>query len=188
MVPRTRLSRADWIDAALSALADGGLVALAVEPLAARLGVTKGSFYSHFASRDELVEATLGRWVASHGRPMFEQLDALPEPSERLRVLFESAVAFAQSDAPSVHVRLLRETHDPRVRAALQHVNDERMAWLADLFAALGHDRAAARRRARISYAAFIGLLQMARDDAGSRLDPAETGAFTAELVRVLQR
>src|SRR5437016_3886063 len=47
--PRDRrtLTRADWIGAALDALARDGLRAVAVEPLAERLGATKGSFYWH---------------------------------------------------------------------------------------------------------------------------------------------
>jgi hypothetical protein len=44
MPAKSRLSRERWIEAALDALADGGVAAVAVEPLAARLGVTKGSF------------------------------------------------------------------------------------------------------------------------------------------------
>jgi AcrR family transcriptional regulator len=39
------------------ALARGGVSAVAVEPLAAELGVTKGSFYSYFPHRDALVAA-----------------------------------------------------------------------------------------------------------------------------------
>ncbi|MGH3388225.1 MAG: TetR family transcriptional regulator, partial [Actinomadura sp.] len=42
---KTRLSRADWANAALEAIAEGGLAAVAIEPLATRLGTTKGSFY-----------------------------------------------------------------------------------------------------------------------------------------------
>ena len=60
--PGRRLSPQDWIDAALAAIAAGGLAAVAVEPLAARLGTTKGSFYWHFASRDALLKAALANW------------------------------------------------------------------------------------------------------------------------------
>ena len=40
----TRLSAEDWALAALDVIAEQGLAAVAVEPLARRLGVTKGSF------------------------------------------------------------------------------------------------------------------------------------------------
>ena len=56
---RKRLTARDWADAALAAIGERGLAGVAVEPLAARLGTTKGSFYWHFANRDALIEAAL---------------------------------------------------------------------------------------------------------------------------------
>ena len=61
-IERPRLTAQDWELGALDMIADLGLAAVAVEPLAKRLGVTKGSFYWHFSSRDALIEATLKRW------------------------------------------------------------------------------------------------------------------------------
>lgn len=46
-----RLSADDWAQAALDLIAEQGVGAVAVEPLARRLGVTKGSFYWHFLAR-----------------------------------------------------------------------------------------------------------------------------------------
>jgi hypothetical protein len=46
---------ADWAEAALQLIAEAGLGALTVDALAARLGVTKGSFYWHFKGRSELL-------------------------------------------------------------------------------------------------------------------------------------
>ncbi len=59
---RTRLSAEDWEDAALSLIAEQGVGALAVEALARQLGVTKGSFYWHFRTREALLQAALERW------------------------------------------------------------------------------------------------------------------------------
>jgi len=56
------LTAADWAEAALQLIAEAGLGALTVETLAARLGVTKGSFYWHFKGRSELLADALGRW------------------------------------------------------------------------------------------------------------------------------
>ncbi len=58
-----RLSRQAWIDAVLDALVDGGIEAVRIERLSEKLGVTKGSFYHHFASRDDLLEAVTDYWA-----------------------------------------------------------------------------------------------------------------------------
>ena len=61
--PRSgRLSADDWAREALDQIAEQGVASVAVEPLARRLGVTKGSFYWHFPSRDALLQAALERW------------------------------------------------------------------------------------------------------------------------------
>ena len=62
----SRLDASAWIEAALEALADGGVEAVRVEPLAKALDVTKGSFYWHFADRRALIDAMLTSW--SDGR------------------------------------------------------------------------------------------------------------------------
>src|ERR671922_6013 len=84
MPATSHLSRERWIAAALDALADGGMAAVAVEPLAARLGVTKGSFYWHFRDRDELLTAALQEWERTGTEELIKRLDQIADPRERL--------------------------------------------------------------------------------------------------------
>ena len=44
MTKSSSLSKVDWLEAALQVTAEEGIRAVSVEPLAKRLGVTKGSF------------------------------------------------------------------------------------------------------------------------------------------------
>ena len=84
-----RLSADDWAQAALDLIAEQGVSAVAVEPLARRLGVTKGSFYWHFPSRDALLQAALERWEAVEQESIFGSLEQVADPRERLRALFQ---------------------------------------------------------------------------------------------------
>ena len=56
-----RLSRDDWLKAALS-LCTKGIDKVKIAPLAEQLGVTTGSFYWHFRNRGELLDALLEYW------------------------------------------------------------------------------------------------------------------------------
>src|SRR5687768_15861387 len=86
---RVTLTPHDWARAALEAMAEGGLAAVAVEPLAVRLGATKGSFYWHFRDRAALVDAALLLWEIEDTEAVIAALDELPDPMERMRTLFE---------------------------------------------------------------------------------------------------
>ena len=85
----SRLSADDWAQAALDLIAEQGVGAVAVEPLARRLGVTKGSFYWHFPSRDALLQAALERWEVVEQQQVFGSLEEVPDPRTRLRALFQ---------------------------------------------------------------------------------------------------
>jgi AcrR family transcriptional regulator len=161
----TRLSAQDWARAALKAIANGGLAAVAVEPLARTLGVTKGSFYAHYRNRDELITAALTEWARSHGDQGLAELAAITDPAQRLRELLTTVVHAVQPLAPSVHLSLLGDRNDPRVRDAVRRVNQARLELLARTYRELGlpPDRAAS--RARVAYAAILGLLHLAQTD-----------------------
>jgi AcrR family transcriptional regulator len=144
---KKRLSREDWENAAIHAIAAGGLAAVAVEPLAASLGVTKGSFYAHFRNRRELVEAALARWESSHGASLAD-LSAIEDPAKRLEQVLAASIAFSQSGEPSAHLRLLAEMSDPAVREAVARVDARRIARLAVAFREAGFSARRAERRA----------------------------------------
>lgn len=104
--PRRRLTADDWADAALAALGERGLAGVAVEPLATRLGTTKGSFYWHFANRDALVVAALARWEEVATERIITAMEAAePDPAARLDALLRAAAASASQNP--LDVRLL---------------------------------------------------------------------------------
>lgn len=183
---KPRLSREDWIAAALDAIAQGGLGGVAVEPLAARLGVTKGSFYSHFSSREEWIDAALQSWEHSHGQAELDRFAAIDDPTERLHALLLAAVTFSQSGDLSVHLGLLGELADERVAGVLARVNASRIRLLTRTYRQLGFSRQRADDRARLAYAAYLGLLQMAREAPSRQLGKPEIARFMTEVKSVL--
>ncbi len=91
-VTARRLDRDDWVAAGLAALERGGVEAVAIVPLARELGVTRGSFYWHFASRDELLGAVLERWEHEHCDAVLDALARIADPRARLSAMLERAV------------------------------------------------------------------------------------------------
>ncbi|MEU9122244.1 helix-turn-helix domain-containing protein [Streptomyces sp. NPDC048506] len=156
---RQRLTAQDWADAALVAIGEGGLAAVAVEPLAARLGTTKGSFYWHFANRDALIEAALERWEELRTEAVITEVEAEPDPAERLRRLLTKATDRSARD--TLEVSLLATAAQPKVAAALARVTERRIGYLASVFTELGFDEDEARRRGLLAYTAYLGHTQL---------------------------
>ncbi|MBB5915146.1 AcrR family transcriptional regulator [Nocardia transvalensis] len=180
----TRLSAHDWVWAALRAIASGGLAAVAVEPLAKQLGVTKGSFYAHFRNRDELVAAALDQWVR-HGHETLAPFSEIDDPATRLRRLIDGMVAAGESGPPSVQLSLIGEAGDERVRSAVQRVDRTRLDLLARTYRELGVPPAQAEHRARIVYATNLGLLHLAEHNGDDDASDEQRAAFHAEAVSI---
>ena len=156
---RNRLSAADWEQGALDLIAEQGLAGLAVESLARRLGVTKGSFYWHFASREALIQAALARWEQSDVEALMRQVDRIADPRERLEQLFRRTSRELRTHV--IYSALLQSLDHPSVRPVMQRLSQRRINYLAVAYRALGLGRRAAMHRARLAYSAYVGFLQM---------------------------
>jgi AcrR family transcriptional regulator len=159
MPSKSRLSRDRWIEAALDALANGGVAAVAVEPLAAHLGVTKGSFYWHFRDRDELLAAALEEWEERGTERLIKQLDQIADPRERLTEWARRVLSADKAQLAALHAA----AEHPIVSPVLRRTTERRIQYLAALLQEAGVPRSAARRRARLLYSADLGLYQIAR-------------------------
>lgn len=182
----SRLSRDDWASAALDALTGGGLAAVAVEPLAVRLGATKGSFYWHFRNRDDLIAAALQLWRQASTTAVIERLEAGGGPPEdRLRQLITHV--FAPQARTSADLALLADADHALVAPALADVTNQRLDYITTLFRQLGFPRAQARRRALFAYSAYLGQLQLLRSapDLLPKSGPASS-AYADDVVATL--
>jgi AcrR family transcriptional regulator len=147
----------DWEDAALSAIADEGLSCLAIPQLARSLGVTKGSFYWHFASLQELIDKSLQRWE-ERDRTTLEELHAIADPRARLTALFEQAME--QREAHGLYVAL-SSSNVPHAAPVIRRISNRRLKFLIESYTEAGLKRTEARARALLAYAAYIGALHL---------------------------
>jgi AcrR family transcriptional regulator len=150
------LTKTDWTDAALEALARDGLGGVAVEPLARALGTTKGSFYWHFADRAALIAATLDRWEHRATTEMIARIHAISDPRERLTELANSAyVGAARGNA---YAAVLAASADPPIRDALNRVTRTQLAFLRELYIDLGVAADEAQHHAQLAFALYLGI------------------------------
>ena len=131
---------------------------MAVEPLAAALGSTKGSFYWHFSDREELVRAALELWELEQTSAVIDGLGHLREPRERLRALLSLVLT---QQGPDPVAQLFRDIAHPEVAAAVRRVTSRRIDFVAGELHGAGMAHAEARRRAAVAVAAYVGWWQL---------------------------
>lgn len=180
---RPRLAAVDWEEAALGVLAERGVAAVAVEALARQLGVTKGSFYWHFANRDALLHAALERWEQGDDREVIQQVEAIDNPRERVRELVRQVSQKRLSHA--VLAALLRAIDEPLIRPVLERVSQRRLDFVTEAFRKAGFGPLAAANRARLVWSAYVGFVQLAQIGQ-PRMTHEEFDAYIRDFIDVL--
>jgi AcrR family transcriptional regulator len=173
------LTAADWAEAALQLIAEAGLGKLTVDALAARLGVTKGSFYWHFKGRSDLLAAALDRWEQRSTGEAMRALDAFADPRRRLSLLIDASLQPPR--ARSLYAALAEAAEDPIVGRVLNRVATARVDYLEACYKELGLAEPLAKATAVFAYAAYRGLLQLAHEAPGAL--PGEWTTY-ADIVR----
>src|SRR6187549_3898960 len=82
-----QLSAKDWLDQGLKALASRGFTALKAEPLAKAMGVSRGSFYWHFADISAFHAAILKQWREIAAEQIIAGVEAASGNKNPLEVL-----------------------------------------------------------------------------------------------------
>ena len=154
MTSRTRVARRDWIEAAYQELARAGERGVAINALAARLGVTKGSFYWHFKDRSELMRALLDRWAHERTDEFLAlALGSTSDPLERLRRI----QALGHEIAPIDRAMRSWAQHAPEADEAVRHADRVLLGHIAACLDELGFSPGEARLRALLMLRAWVG-------------------------------
>jgi AcrR family transcriptional regulator len=150
-----QLSAQDWLDQGLKTLAASGFTALKAEPLAKAMGVSRGSFYWHFADIGAFHAAILKRWREVAAEQIIANLEATAGEEDRVSLLLRQA--FSAKLALERAVRSWA-TVDPAARSAVQAIDRRRLDYVEGLLRDAGFSREIAQARAQILYWAFLGF------------------------------
>ena len=151
------LCRADWIDVARSLLVEEGIAAVRITRLAALLEVTRGSFYWHFESRQDLLDALLADWAQRNTRAIIEAVEAADDLIDAVLAFFDCWME--QEDFLPRLDSAMRDwaRQDEAVKLAVREADEARIRVLTDAFEKSGLASQPALIRARILYFAQVG-------------------------------
>ena len=160
---KKRLTRQDWIDAAIARLVKSGVDAVRVERLADEIGVSRGSFYWHFKNRRELLTAILEDWRQYQTRRIVDRIrknaDLTPlQRIVRLRMLPPRTKTTSNAAAFELAIRAWA-MRDKAAKRIVDQVDAERLAFTGSLLRDAGMPEAEAAHWSLLGYAFTLGEL-----------------------------
>ncbi len=173
--------RDSWLAEAMEMLRERGIDHVKVEPLAQRLGMTKGSFYWHFKDRHDLLRSLPEYWARAQTDPVMAHVQTIDGgPIDKMRAILE----FLAREDPDRYDNAMRAwaQFDPEVAAAVAQIDDRRMALARSLFEEAGLDPKAAAFRARLWYFYDVGE-HVTRDTPLSVEERLERAALRLKLL-----
>lgn len=151
----TKLGRHDWLSMGLKILAESGIEAVRVEPLAKLMHVTKGSFYWHFKNREDLLEAMLQEWETRETDDIIKQVAvAGGDASAKLLNLFQLAY---EDDGQLEKAMRTWAANDAKTATVIAAIDQRRLDYLKDLFLQIGFPVVEAKARARLAHYSWVG-------------------------------
>ena len=159
--PKPRLGRADWLRAAMLYLMEEGIDAVQITRLATSIGASRGSFYWHFKSRQELLDGLLDEWFAVNGKRIKQVLEHADSLDRGVLSFF--AVWTNPDNFNSPLEQAVRDWArlDGRVLKVVRDEDANRIAVIAALFERFDYLPQEAVVRARVLYFAQVGYFAM---------------------------
>ena len=134
---RRGVSKAEWQEAGLRAISEGGISAITIEGLAKSLGINKSGFYWHFKNRDDLLRQLLEYWTHEITEVISENPEILNiEPKQRLITIAEMILDY---DLNRYELGIRHwAMQDAGAARAVKKVNQLRLEFIGNAFSELG--------------------------------------------------
>ena len=147
------LTRRRWLEEGLALLEEAGAEALTIESLTNRLGVTKGSFYHHFANYQDFQERLLEFWEEEGTLRIIQWAEQEASPPDKLARVMQASLHPSRLDV-ALRAWALQ---DEQVQVHQQRIDQQRLAYLEAVVFATRADRLYAQQLARVLYSLYVG-------------------------------
>lgn len=151
-----RLTREDWIKAALAVLLESGVGGVKITVMAARMGVTSGSFYWHFKGLPDLLDCLLEYWEVELTDRIVERAKAFDGPPDKRILALMTQVIELDAAVPDHAIRVW-SLSDSRTKDVFDRTLQKRFDFAAWMFHEAGFGKRDAAIRGRMMVAYLMG-------------------------------
>ena len=150
-INRNRLTRDDWLAAALEVLHGEGIHEVSIVRLARDLGVTSGSFYWHFQDRKELLQGLLDFWVQSQTEIIIAEVESAGGAADERLLRLMQVLTTGEQARYDVAVRAWANFNKMAAKV-VREMDERRVKYLRPIFREMGFEGDEAELRVRLFY------------------------------------
>lgn len=183
-----------WLEAARQALLDGGVEAVKIQPLAARLQLSRTSFYWFYRDRQAILDALLQDWEHTNTGAIVAATEAYADTSAEAVLNLISVFMEGGTFDSRLDFAIRSWAHqDDGVMVRVNAADQRRLEAICAMFERCGFDAPQADVRARTVYLVQIGYISMqVRETVETRMmripDYVQTYTGQAPTARELAR
>lgn len=165
-----RVDKELWLRTALETVAHTNSDKISIDALANKLNVTKGSFYHHFKSRQDLVDQIIEYWVQRFNAYVIETVSAIEGSGEEKLLALMKLV---NQEGLNLYDTTLRAwaAKDSKIAAKILEVDLDRYKLLKSLFSEMGFEGEELEIRTRIWLIFASGQAAVNFPDSGANPD-----------------
>ncbi len=181
---RQQLTAQDWIGAAKELLVHRSVDAVRVDVLAKTLAVTRGSFYWHFADREDLLKRVLLSWQEEQTEQIIQRYRRQGAQAEVLVAELAGLPFHGRAALRGSSVELAIRAwarRDEMARQVVDTVDAKRLQYLQECFSSLGFSGPDAKARAFLLYCYMQS--ESLLHNQGSAAEKAQRQQFVARLL-----
>ncbi len=161
-MPKIIAQKKDWINLGHKLFSEQGHAGIVVEKLAKKLKCNKSSFYWHFKTKKDFIQALIDHWVFIET----EQIINLTNLEKSAKEKFDTLVALAYKKMPHqdfIFFLTRYAQNDKKTKAILDKIEKQRIEYVSTLLIDIGYSRQEAEIKSGIFYKHLIGYHEMIR-------------------------
>ena len=165
---KKRVSKDQWLQAALESLIENGVNGIAVERLAIKLGTSKSGFYWHFKNRDDLLDHILTYWETEYTDTVINNISHMDESAEKKLQITSDMIMEHQLGRYDMAFRTWGN-EDNAVRKRIKKIDRKRLNYISGLFSELGFREKEPETRASLFILYHAYIHSMFLDDSATK-------------------
>lgn len=165
---KKRVTKDQWLLAALDSLLEHGVNGISIERLARSLDTSKSGFYWHFNNKDDLLESILTYWESEFTDTVINSSTRQPENAEKKLLFISDMIMDHQLGRYDMPLRTWGN-EDNGVRKRIIKTDRKRLAYISGVFRDMGFRGEEPENRASLFILYHAYLDSMFLDDTAAK-------------------